>query len=125
MLRPLQGDTTQYQHKRIRPQQLELRRGTPVLIRHPACIGDHQKREQDRDHRKKHPQGGFPRSPRGYVSIAKIFDDALSGHPRLDHQLMEHTHVVGFLAAYVLLLRVTSRGGTFCGMKSWSAPGTL
>jgi hypothetical protein len=60
------------------------------------------------------------------VSIAKIFDDTLSGHPRLDHQLMEPTHVVGFLAAYVLLLvRVTSRGGTFCGMKSWSAPGTL
>jgi hypothetical protein len=40
---------------------------------------------------------------------------------------MEYIHVVGFLIAYALfLVRVVAPlGGTFCGMKSWSAPGTL
>jgi hypothetical protein len=40
---------------------------------------------------------------------------------------MKNTHVVGVRIAYVLLLLrpATSRGGTFCGMKSSTAPGTL
>jgi hypothetical protein len=54
-MRPLQGNTAQYQHKRIRPQQVYLGRGTPILIRHPAAICDNQKREQDRDYGKKYP----------------------------------------------------------------------
>src|SRR5713101_5339942 len=121
--RPLQGDTAQYQRKRIRPQEPQLRRGTPVLIRHPARICDDQKHEQDGDHREEYLQSELPRGS----SVVKVLDRTLGRHPRLDRQIMENTHVAGVRIAYVLLLLrpATSRGGTFCGMKSSTAPGTL
>src|SRR5258708_15920114 len=71
----------------MRPQQPQLRRGTPVLVRHPARICDNQKHEQDRDDREKYPQREFPRS--GFVAK---FDRTLGRHPRLDRQFMKMTH---------------------------------
>jgi hypothetical protein len=57
----------------------------------------------------------------------KILDRILGRHPGLDRQLMKNIHAARFRIAYVLLLLrpATSRGGTFCGMKSSEAPGTL